>query len=77
MQTEEYSIFEALDLGDNTEITLKIVNKAALSCKKRMLGEIENHRAMNGKHNFLTLYKVYEDANSIFLLMELWGTQLS
>jgi serine/threonine protein kinase len=53
-----------------------MLTKSDNICKTQIINEIKNQKKMAGRPNFVDLKAVYEDANLIYLLMELWGIPL-
>lgn len=56
--------------------TLKLLLKTDTLHKAQVVSEIRNQKKMSGRPNFVTLRAVYEDANMIYLAMEVWGIAL-
>lgn len=56
--------------------TLKLLLKTDTLQKAQVVSEIRNQKKLSGRPNFVTLRAVYEDANMIYLAMEVWGIAL-
>lgn len=68
-----------VDQDSMNRCTLKMISKSESMPKERkdqIFNEIQNQRQMTGRPNFIDLLEVYEDANTVYLLMEKWGTPL-
>jgi serine/threonine protein kinase len=73
---EDWKVATVIDEDTMQRCTLKMLTKNDAICKSQIVNEIKNQKKMAGRPNFIELKAVYEDANLIYLLMELWGIPL-